>query len=75
MIGSGVFTTSGYTLADLGRRELVLAAWVVAGVLAMFGALSYGALARRMPESGGEYHFLSRTIHPLAGFLAGWVFV
>ena len=73
MIGAGVFTTSGFALADLGRRELVLAAWVVAGIIAMFGALSYGALARRMPESGGEYYFLYHTVHPLAGFLAGWV--
>ncbi len=73
MIGAGVFTTSGFALADLGRPEPVLLAWVVGGVLALFGALSYGALARRIPESGGEYTFLSRTIHPVAGFLAGWV--
>ena len=68
-----MFTTSGFALGDLGRREIVLAAWAVGGVLAMFGALSYGALARRIPESGGEYTFLSQTVHPLAGFLAGWV--
>ena len=51
----------------------MLAAWVVGGLLAMCGALSYGALARRIPESGGEYTFLSRTLHPLLGFLAGWI--
>jgi APA family basic amino acid/polyamine antiporter len=73
MIGAGVFTTSGFALADLGRPEPVLLAWLVGGLLAMCGALSYGALARRIPESGGEYTFLSRTVHPLAGFLAGWV--
>src|SRR5919198_146820 len=73
MIGAGVFTTSGLALADLGRREPVLLAWGLGGLLAMCGTLSYGALARRMPESGGEYMFLSRTVHPLAGFLAGWV--
>ncbi len=73
MIGAGVFTTSGFALADLGRPETVLLAWVVGGVIALCGALSYGALARRIPESGGEYTFLSRTVHPLAGFLAGWV--
>jgi len=73
MIGAGVFTTSGFALADLGRPEIVLLAWVVGGVMALCGALSYGALARRIPESGGEYTFLSRTVHPLAGFLAGWV--
>jgi APA family basic amino acid/polyamine antiporter len=73
MIGAGVFTTSGFALADLGRPETVLLAWGVGGLMALCGALSYGALARRIPESGGEYTFLSKTVHPLAGFLAGWV--
>lgn len=73
MIGAGVFTTSGFALADLGSRTIVLLAWLVGGIIALCGALCYGALARRFPESGGEYLFLSRMIHPLAGFLAGWV--
>jgi APA family basic amino acid/polyamine antiporter len=73
MIGAGVFTTSGFALADLGSRTVVLLAWLVGGIIALCGALCYGALARRFPESGGEYLFLSRMIHPLAGFLAGWV--
>ncbi len=73
MIGAGVFTTSGFALADLGQPDRVLWAWGIGGVLASCGALSYGALARRFPESGGEYLFLSRTVHPMAGFLAGWV--
>ena len=73
MIGVGVFTTSGFALADLGRREWVMLAWLVGGLLAMCGAISYGALARRILESGGEYTFLSRTIHPMAGFVAGWI--
>jgi APA family basic amino acid/polyamine antiporter len=73
MVGAGVFTTSGFALADLGRPEPVLLAWVVGGLMALCGALSYGALARRIPESGGEYTFLSKTLHPFAGFLAGWV--
>jgi APA family basic amino acid/polyamine antiporter len=73
MIGTGVFTTSGFLLKDLKSPWIVLAAWAVGGVIATLGALSYGALARRIPESGGEYLFLSRTLHPAAGYLAGWV--
>ncbi len=73
MVGSGVFTTSGFLLADLHSPLRVLAAWLVGGVLAMLGALCYGALARRFPESGGEYLFLTRTLHPAAGYVAGWV--
>ncbi len=73
MIGTGVFTTSGFLLADLKSPWPVLAVWVVGGVLAALGALSYGALARRLPESGGEYLFLSRTLHPSLGYVAGWI--
>lgn len=73
MIGSGVFTTSGFLLADLHTPGRVLAAWVCGGCLALLGALSYGALARWFPESGGEYLFLARTWHPAAGYFAGVV--
>jgi len=73
MIGAGIFTTSGFALGDLGSANRVMAAWVVGGVIALCGAVSYGGLVRRMTESGGEYLFLSRVIHPVAGFIAGWV--
>ena len=73
MVGTGVFTTSGLLIADLGSAWLVMLAWVLGGVVALLGALCYGALARHIPESGGEYVFLSRTLHPALGYLAGWV--
>lgn len=73
MIGAGVFTTSGFALGDLGSPLRVIAAWIVGAFLALCGAMSYGALARLHPESGGEYLYLSRVIHPLAGFIAGWI--
>lgn len=73
MVGSGVFTTSGFLLADLHSPLRVLAAWLAGGIIALLGALCYSALARRFPESGGEYVFLARTLHPAAGYLAGWV--
>lgn len=73
MIGSGIFTTSGLLLEQLGTPLRVLAVWLAGGVVALCGALCYGALGRRFPESGGEYHLLRETVHPLAGFLAGWV--
>lgn len=73
MVGSGVFTTGGFLLETLQSPWRVLLAWLVGGVIAGCGALSYGALARRFPESGGEYLFLSRTLHPAAGNIAGWI--
>ena len=73
MVGVGVFTTSGFALHDLGNRWLVLGAWLLGGGIALCGALSYGALALRFPDSGGEYEYLRRTLHPLAGSAAGYV--
>ncbi|MDX2024404.1 MAG: amino acid permease [Deltaproteobacteria bacterium] len=73
MVGTGVFTTTGFLLADLRSGLWVLLAWLAGGVLAACGALCYGALASTIPESGGEYVFLSRTVHPAAGYLAGWM--
>ena len=73
MIGAGVFTTSGFAIGDLRSPYLVIIAWLIGGCLALCGALSYGALSRLLPESGGEYLFLSRNIHPMLGFIAGWV--
>lgn len=73
MIGTGVFTTSGFLLGDLGNPWTVLLVWVLGGCIAILGALCYGALSRRIPESGGEYLFLSRTLHPSLGYVAGWI--
>lgn len=72
-VGAGIYTTSGYSLADLGSREWVMLAWFTAGLIALCGALSYGMLVRGISESGGEYLYLSRSIHPVAGYVAGWI--
>jgi len=72
-IGAGCFTTSGFLLADLKDPVWVLLAWAVAGGIAFCGALSYGGLSRHITGSGGEYLYLTKTVSPLAGFLAGWV--
>lgn len=73
MIGAGVYTTSGYTMATLGAPVAVVLAWIAGGLIALAGAYSYGQLARAIPGSGGEYLFLSRAAHPVLGFIAGWV--
>lgn len=73
MVGAGLFTTSGFALADLHTPGRVILAWLVAGGIALCGAVAYGALAQVLQASGGEYLYLSRWVHPAAGFMAGWV--
>lgn len=72
MIGTGVFTSLGFQVMGLPSAFAVLLLWIVGGVVALCGALSYAELAAALPRSGGEYHFLSRIYHPALGFLAGW---
>ena len=73
MVGAGIFTTSGLLMKDLHSAAVMLALWVVGGLIALCGALSYGELGAAIPHAGGEYAFLSRLFHPALGFLAGWV--
>jgi APA family basic amino acid/polyamine antiporter len=73
MIGAGIFTTSGLLLLELGSPLLMIALWVGGGILALSGALCYGALGAAMPRAGGEYAYLSELFHPVLGFLTGWV--
>ncbi|NIK72898.1 APA family basic amino acid/polyamine antiporter [Thermonema lapsum] len=73
MIGTGVFTSLGYQAKATPSAFPILMLWLVGGIVALCGALSYGELASRFPRSGGEYHYLSRIYHPVIGFLSGWV--
>src|SRR3954470_2907477 len=73
MIGTGVLTTSGFTVYSVGSNQLMLALWVVGGVLALCGALTLCELSAALPRSGGDYVFLHEAYGPLAAFLTGWV--
>ncbi len=73
MVGTGAFTTLGLQLNHLQHTGAIMAIWLVGGVLALCGALSYAELGSRLPASGGEYHYLSEVFHPFLGYLAGWV--
>ena len=73
MVGTGVFTSLGFQVRDIPSGFSLLTLWVVGGVVALCGALSYAELAAAFPRSGGEYNFLSRAFRPALGFMAGWV--
>jgi basic amino acid/polyamine antiporter, APA family len=73
MIGVGVFTSLGFQVGGIPSAFALVMLWVVGGITALCGALSYSELAAALPRSGGEYNFLSRIYHPAVGFLAGWI--
>ncbi|MCB1234393.1 MAG: APC family permease [Verrucomicrobiae bacterium] len=75
MIGTGVFTSLGYQVADLPGGFPILLLWTLGGAVAFCGAVCYAELGAMMPRSGGEYHLLRESLHPFAGFAGGWVSV
>ncbi|MCA4808410.1 amino acid permease [Empedobacter stercoris] len=73
MIGTGVFTSLGYQISDLKNTTSILLLWSIGGILALMGAFIYSELASKFKQSGGDYIYLSRTFHPLFGYLSSWI--
>ena len=73
MVGTGVLTTSGFTVNDVGSNQWMLILWVVGGLVAACGALTLCELSAALPRSGGDYVFLYESYGPTAAFLSGWV--
>ncbi len=72
MIGTAIFVVPSLMLAQAGTPLKVLAIWVIAGGLTLFGALGYAELGAAIPEAGGEYVYLFRAYGSGMGFLYGW---
>ena len=73
MVGTGVFTSTGFQAESLHDPWTILLAWVVGGGLALCGAAAYAELGAMMPKAGGEYVYLREAYHPVVGFMSGWV--
>jgi APA family basic amino acid/polyamine antiporter len=73
VVGTGAFLTTSDMARALPDATLILAAWVLGGLMALTGAVTYAELATMMPRAGGPYHFVKEAWGPLAGFLKGWV--
>ncbi|HOC19513.1 MAG TPA: amino acid permease [Vicinamibacterales bacterium] len=73
-IGSGIFLTPSLIAQALPSPWLILGAWLVGGLMALAGALTFSELAGQMPHAGGQYVYLKEAYGPLVGFLFGWAY-
>ena len=73
MIGTGIFLTTGSVAQALPSPTLILAAWLIGGVFALAGALTYAEMGAAFPRAGGHYAYIREAYGPLCGFLDGWV--
>src|ERR687890_662785 len=71
-IGSGIFRVPAGVAERLHQPGPILVAWVVGGLVALFGALTYAELAAALPRSGGVFAYLLEGFGPLPAFLFGW---
>ena len=74
VVGSGIFLTSGLILADLPSPGGMLLAWLVGGLAAIAGALTFAELGAMFPRAGGPYVYLREAFGRGAGFIFGWGF-
>jgi basic amino acid/polyamine antiporter, APA family len=72
-IGTGVFLVTSDMARAVGSAALVLAAWIIGGLIVLFGAFCYAELGAMFPKAGGPYVYLNRGLGPLWGFLFGWM--
>ena len=72
IIGSGIFLVPREMMQDTGSSSLVFLAWMVGGLLSLFGAMTYAELGAMMPYAGGEYVFIRGAYGDTAAFLYMW---
>ncbi len=73
MVGTGIFLTTGFVAQDLPAPWLILIVWLVGGIFALAGALTYAELGARFPRAGGHYVYMREAYGPFLGFLDGWL--
>lgn len=72
MIGSAIWVVTPDMLRSVGGPGYMLLLWVVAGIMTLLCAISYGELSAMFPKAGGQYTYLKEAFGKPIGFLYGW---
>ncbi|RYE52525.1 MAG: APC family permease [Sphingobacteriales bacterium] len=68
VIGMGIFRNPASVAATSGDSTIFFAVWVVGGIIALCGALTYAEIGLRLPAMGGYYKVFAHCYHPAIGF-------
>ncbi|CAH0994916.1 Serine/threonine exchanger SteT [Emticicia aquatica] len=71
-IGSGIFRTPSEIARYLPSEGLMLSVWVIGGIIALFGALTFAKISAQFTKVGGFYVFIKEAFGDLPAFLYGW---
>jgi APA family basic amino acid/polyamine antiporter len=72
IVGSGIFMNPYVVARQVHTPFLILAVWVMGGMIALLGAFVYAELAARRPRVGGQYAYIREAYHPVVAFIYGW---
>jgi basic amino acid/polyamine antiporter, APA family len=72
IIGSGVYKKIAPMAAELHSSVWILAAWIVGGIITLFGALSNAEVAGLLADTGGEFVYLKKIYNRFFAFMYGW---
>lgn len=72
IIGSGVYKKIAPMAAELHSSVWILLAWIVGGIITMFGALSNAEVAGMLADTGGEFVYLKKIYNRFFAFIYGW---
>lgn len=73
-IGSGIFRLPAVMAERVGSPWLLIAVWVLCGLLSIAGALTFAEMGAMFPRAGGQYVFLREAFGDRPAFLYGWTF-
>ena len=73
IIGAGIFINPYLVAQRVDSSALVIAVWIIGGLVALIGGFIYAELAARLPVVGGQYAYLRDALHPAVAFMYGWV--
>ncbi len=72
IVGSGIFMNPYVVARQVHTPFLILAVWVLGGIIALIGAFIYAELSARRPQAGGQYAYIREAYHPALAFVYGW---
>ena len=73
IVGSGIFMNPYVVAQRVHTPALIMAAWILGGIVGVGGAFIWAELAATLPAVGGQYAYLREAYHPAVAFLYGWV--
>ena len=71
-IGAGIYSTPNIIAGYQSSFQTIILLWLIAGAFVYIGGLIYAELGTRLPNTGGEYVYLTKAFGPYVGFIFGW---